>query len=155
MHKAYGKLEVSGIATQAKIDEVVVPEAAPDTHISKEDAADQSETESIYSDISAVSDSRMLYLSEFVDELVKAVQPYGNDKYAIQNVVNVLPELLRTFALSLGHAHSTPMQRETMVFIHKYRRYDTLQLHTAYASTDQGTSLLSQKYRDGFRGVYC
>ncbi|KAJ0424795.1 hypothetical protein BJY00DRAFT_221401 [Aspergillus carlsbadensis] len=64
----------------------------------------------------------MQYLSEFADELVKAVQLYGHDKYAVQNVANTLPELLRTFALSPGHAESPPMQRETMVFIHKYRR---------------------------------
>ncbi|KAL4946085.1 hypothetical protein BDV06DRAFT_209053 [Aspergillus oleicola] len=86
------------------------------------DLLEESETESIYSELSAVSDSRMGYLSEFADELVKVVRPHQLDEEIMLKVSNALPALLKAFALSLGHGQSTAMHREAMVFIHKYRR---------------------------------
>ncbi|KAL4933055.1 Pfs domain protein [Aspergillus undulatus] len=68
-----------------------------------------------------MSDSRFGYLSELADELAKVIQPYQVEDKVMEKVFTALPVLLKAFALSLGHGQSTPMHRETMVFIHKYR----------------------------------
>jgi len=153
MQRPHGKLDVSGTAAQPQTDEVMVSDAVPDAKTLNEDAVEASETGSIYSDISAVSESRMQYLNEFVGELVTIIQPYQRHKLAVQKVSEALPELLRTFALSLGHAQSTPMQRETMVLIHKYRRYVKFQVdpHRFYASANQRNLVLLQGHRASFR----
>ncbi|KAL4964870.1 Pfs domain protein [Aspergillus stella-maris] len=79
------------------------------------DMHEESETGSIYSDVSAISDSKMGYLSELADELVNVVEPYRFEEDVMRKVSNALPALLKAFALSLGHRQSTAMHREAMI----------------------------------------
>ncbi|KAJ9296780.1 hypothetical protein DTO271G3_4979 [Paecilomyces variotii] len=88
-----------------------------------EDLSAKSEKESVYSDASATSDTRMEYLSEFADELVKVIQPYQPDEKTVQNISNILLDRLEAFALSLGHGSPTPLHRDMMVLVHNNRKY--------------------------------
>ncbi|KAL4800250.1 hypothetical protein BDV19DRAFT_398840 [Aspergillus venezuelensis] len=76
----------------------------------------------MYSEISAISDSKIEYFSELADELANVVRPYQLDEKVMGKVTDALPSHLKVFALSLGHRHSSRMHRETLVFIHKHRR---------------------------------
>ncbi|PLN75622.1 hypothetical protein BDW42DRAFT_199323 [Aspergillus taichungensis] len=60
-------------------------------------------------------------IDELANDLVHVVEPYKENDDVLRHVFEALPELLRAFALTLGHSSSGRMQRETMVFIHRHR----------------------------------
>jgi hypothetical protein len=83
----------------------------------------EDETKSIYSNASSLPILRKTgYMNELADELVQAIQPYQISGDILERIFEVLPELLKAFALSFGHPLSNGMQRDVMVFIHRYRR---------------------------------
>ncbi|KAL4951427.1 hypothetical protein BDW69DRAFT_186424 [Aspergillus filifer] len=122
MSRARGNCETSNKEQHPEDVKISVDGMSSEAVTMDTDVREESETESIYSDVSAISDSKMGYLSELADELVNVVQPYQFDEDVMRKVSNALPALLKAFALSLGHGQSTAMHREAMVFIHKYRR---------------------------------
>ncbi|KAL4903897.1 hypothetical protein BDW74DRAFT_185952 [Aspergillus multicolor] len=83
---------------------------------------EDTDTASIYSDVSAVFENQMGYIDEMADELFNVALPYHHVDGVMQNILDTLPGLLKSMALSIGHGSSTPMHREIMVFLHKYRR---------------------------------
>ncbi|KAJ9286134.1 hypothetical protein DTO021C3_6212 [Paecilomyces variotii] len=117
--------ELSGTNKESKLDEGQSLSKCTVSELLKTDAdlTVKSETESVYSDDYATSDTRMEYLSEFADELVKVIQPYQPDEKTVQRISAVLLDLLKAFALSLGHGSPTPLHSDMMVLIHKNRKY--------------------------------
>lgn len=116
---------LSGTNEESKLDEEQSFQGLTGSKVLKtdEDLSVKSETESVYSDASATSDTRMEYLSEFANELVKIIQPYQPDEKTVQRISAVLLDLLKAFALSLGHGSPTPLHSDMMVLIHKNRKY--------------------------------
>lgn len=116
---------LSGTNEESKLDEEQSFQSLTGSKVLKtdEDLSVKSETESVYSDASATSDTRMEYLSEFANELVKVIQPYQPDEKIVQRISAVLLDLLKAFALSLGHGSPTPLHCDMMVLIHKNRKY--------------------------------
>lgn len=81
------------------------------------------ETRTLYSTTSVETTRRDTITQNFACQLFNDL---GGQRFTEPNataLINVLPELLADFALRLGQMCSTPLLRETMVFIHKYRRY--------------------------------
>ncbi|KAH8697125.1 hypothetical protein BGW36DRAFT_296399 [Talaromyces proteolyticus] len=94
----------------------------PSHNESLEQPGQNDEVESIYSDVSSIPFLRKAgYISELADELAQVIQPYQPNDDILQRIFEVLPELLKAFALSFGQRLSTTMQRDVMVFIHRYR----------------------------------
>jgi hypothetical protein len=62
-----------------------------------------------------------VYKSELADCLCKQVRSLGLNVEAKENIVDVLPNLLKNFALRLGQHASSRSENEVMYFIHKYR----------------------------------
>ncbi|OJJ45678.1 hypothetical protein ASPZODRAFT_509570 [Penicilliopsis zonata CBS 506.65] len=80
------------------------------------------DAETIYSGGSSLSGTvKGDYISELVGELYKVVEPLQADAKTLERLVSALPELLKSFALSLGGPSSTQKHRDVMVFIHKHR----------------------------------
>lgn len=83
----------------------------------------EDEVRSIYSDASTIPTlAKTRYINGLADDLIQAIQPYKLDDEALEQIFELLPDLLRDFALNLGLLVSSTMHRDVMVFIHKYRR---------------------------------
>ena len=85
------------------------------------DTNEAGDAESIYSDNSSASNVTQGYMDELANDLVHVVEPYKENGDVLQQVFEALPELLRAFALTLGHSSSSRTQRDMMVFIHRHR----------------------------------
>lgn len=86
---------------------------------------EQDEITSIYSDASTIptlTNARYI-IDGLADDLAQAIQPYQLNDQILQQILELLPELLKAFALTFGHHESGTMHRNVMVFIHRYRRY--------------------------------
>nr|AFT91405.1 hypothetical protein [Aspergillus rugulosus] len=76
----------------------------------------------IYSEASSISEPvKEAYIAELAEDLAKGTRPFQPNKEVLERISQVLPMLLRTFALSLGHEESSQMHRDVMVFLHKHR----------------------------------
>ncbi|PKY06683.1 hypothetical protein P168DRAFT_232537 [Aspergillus campestris IBT 28561] len=82
---------------------------------------EEDDAESIYSDTSSASNMTKGYIDELANDLVHVVEPYKENDDVLPHVFEALPELLRAFALTLGHSSSSRTQRDMMVFIHRHR----------------------------------
>lgn len=75
----------------------------------------------VYSEASSISEPvKENYIAELAEEIAKATRPFQPDD-ALERISEVLPHLLKAFALSLGHAKSSQTYRDIMVFLHKHR----------------------------------
>ncbi|KAI9727443.1 MAG: hypothetical protein M1834_008387 [Cirrosporium novae-zelandiae] len=80
------------------------------------------DVKTIYSDAPSLPASRKEnYLSELADDLFKKACPEKCGGHTIERISGILFELLKAFALKVGHNAPTQMHRDVMVFIHKYR----------------------------------
>ncbi|GCB17283.1 hypothetical protein AAWM_00168 [Aspergillus awamori] len=61
------------------------------------------------------------YIAEIAEDIAKATRPFQPNAEVLQRISEVLPMLLKTFALGLGHAKSSQMHRDVMVFLHEHR----------------------------------
>ena len=80
--------------------------------------------ETIYSasENSALSPPRHRgYITELAAELFGTVKYFQLDRETLERISKMLPELLRAFALKLGHKAQTQMHRDVSFFVHKYR----------------------------------
>ncbi|KAK4145502.1 uncharacterized protein C8A04DRAFT_10591 [Dichotomopilus funicola] len=79
-----------------------------------------------------------LYKSELADCLCNHVRSLGLEVEAKENIVDVLPDLLKNFALRLGQHASSRSGNEVMCFIHKYRGEITRRFREALFKTPEG-----------------
>ncbi|GES61167.1 Pfs domain protein [Aspergillus terreus] len=76
----------------------------------------------VYSEASSISEPvKEIYIAELAEDIAKATRPFQPNKDALGRISEILPLLLKTFALSLGHAKSSQMHRDVMAFLHKHR----------------------------------
>jgi len=76
-----------------------------------------------YSDTSSLADLKYeSYISEFADDLFSKFRYETFDNQTMQRMSGVLTELLKGFALRVGHNAPSQMHRDVMFFVHKYRR---------------------------------
>jgi hypothetical protein len=61
-------------------------------------------------------------IADFGAELFNAVRFCGADTDTLERISDMLPELLRTFALKVGYRAQMAMHRDISVFVHKHRR---------------------------------
>lgn len=81
------------------------------------------ETGTVYS---VVSTSRSLdegnYITELASQLTSGVSLPSLDDKIIEKIVPILPNLLKDFALKVGHGQPIQMERDAMAFVHKHRK---------------------------------
>ncbi|KAB8276226.1 TEA/ATTS domain family-domain-containing protein [Aspergillus minisclerotigenes] len=78
----------------------------------------------VYSDTSRVTPlQKEGYISELAEGLFSKVSSWQPDSQTMERISEVLPELLRAFALKVGHNAPSQMHRDVMVFIHKNREW--------------------------------
>jgi len=81
------------------------------------------ETRTLYSDASSIAPGNAeYYVYLLADELFNAARSVQPDIRIAERVSDILPELLRAFALRIGHNASDQKHRDVMVYVHKYRR---------------------------------
>jgi hypothetical protein len=61
------------------------------------------------------------YKSELVDDLVNKMCQFEAEPETLEKVFEMLPLLLKSFALRLGQSGSSKAQRDVMYFVHKSR----------------------------------
>ncbi len=84
---------------------------------------DNEDTATVYSDISSLASSRQEnYVLELADDLYDNVSYWNPDFNTKERIATVLPDLLRDFALKIGHNAETQMHRNVMVYVHKNRQ---------------------------------
>lgn len=75
-----------------------------------------------YSDASSLSPTaKEKYHSEIVEALIGILSSESLEAPVVERIFDVLPELLKAFALKLGHDAPTQTHRNVMFFIHKHR----------------------------------
>ncbi|KAF5725137.1 Pfs NACHT ankyrin domain-containing protein [Fusarium mundagurra] len=63
-----------------------------------------------------------IYISKFAGHLASRTRTLSVNKETQTRISAVLPSLLKAFALQVGHQTHAPLNRATMVFVHKHRR---------------------------------
>ena len=103
-------------AHQDEILSITVDDHQADTEL------DESRT--IYSDASSVGVVRKeSYIAELADDLFnKVCPPRERDVEVMKRISEILPELLKAFALKLGYDAKGKVHRDIMYFVHKNRR---------------------------------
>jgi ankyrin repeat protein len=77
----------------------------------------------VYSDASSLPAwDHGSYISELANSLLHEIRSEQPDDTTLEQISQILPELLKAFALKVGHNASTQMHRDVMFFIHKHRR---------------------------------
>ncbi|KAL2824352.1 hypothetical protein BDW59DRAFT_162455 [Aspergillus cavernicola] len=78
----------------------------------------------VYSDASSRSTlEKESYISELAEDLFVKALSSQFDAQSLERISEVLPELLKAFALKVGHNAPSQMHRDVMYFIHKNRSY--------------------------------
>lgn len=91
-------------------------------NIRAEDLTDANDTKTVYSDNSSLSESRNEnYISEMANGLFSKILFEEVDKEVIKRIFEILPKMLQSFALKLGH-DAPQIHRDVMFFVHRYRR---------------------------------
>lgn len=76
----------------------------------------------VYSDASSVTTVQYEgYISVFADDLYKQIHAKGPSNETMKAILQLLPGLLKAFALKIGFNAPSQMHRDTMFFIYKYR----------------------------------
>jgi hypothetical protein len=80
-------------------------------------------TRTVYSDASGLfAWDNERYISELANSLSSNLRSGQLDGTTLEQIFEILPELLKAFALKVGHSASTQMHRDVMFFVHEYRR---------------------------------
>lgn len=86
------------------------------------DSLEMTAGRTVYSDTSSIAPLRKeSYISLFSEELFLNLVSWQPDAQAMERISEALPELLRAFALKIGHNAPSQIHRDVMVFIHKNR----------------------------------
>ena len=62
------------------------------------------------------------YIVDLATELFSTVNSCEPNRESLERIGEMLPDLLRAFALKIGHKAETSMQRDVSYFVHKHRR---------------------------------
>lgn len=77
----------------------------------------------VYSDEGSIAGAELdTYKVELVDNLVNWVRQLEPGPETLESICEVMPMLMKSFALRLGQPGSTKTERDVMYFIHKYRK---------------------------------
>lgn len=109
----------------AGVELPIFPEEDPTEHLETSHTQDHLEmaaARTIYSDTSSIASLRKeSYIGLFGEDLFTKIVSWQPDAQATERISEVLPELLRAFALKIGHNAPSQIHRDVMVFIHKNR----------------------------------
>jgi nucleoside phosphorylase len=95
--------------------------AASDAQVGTYPKSDDART--VYSDAPSLPSFQIEgFIKELADSLVNKVLPEKAGNTVLGKFLEVLPQLLKAFALRLGHQAPSQMHRDVMFFVHKYRR---------------------------------
>ncbi|KAK6526081.1 hypothetical protein TWF281_011119 [Arthrobotrys megalospora] len=87
-----------------------------------EDVLDFDDTQTVYSDASSVTTlAKENYISELADALFRNLCADQLDGKTLERISAALPDLLKAFALKVGHDAPSQMHRDVMFFVHKNR----------------------------------
>lgn len=76
-----------------------------------------------YSDVSTVAGFKNeTFIYELVDDLFAKIAPLALSDEIMRAIIDLLPDILKNFALRIGYNASTQMHRNVMFFIHKNRQ---------------------------------
>ncbi|KAL2853313.1 hypothetical protein BJY01DRAFT_244279 [Aspergillus pseudoustus] len=79
---------------------------------------------SVYTSVSRIAPKTVdTYVSVLVEHLARSISSESIATRSIESLPRALPELLKSFALSIGHHAPSQMHRDVMVFIRRYRGY--------------------------------
>ncbi|KAJ5538344.1 purine and uridine phosphorylase [Penicillium frequentans] len=99
-------------------------------------------TLSIYTEEQGTSPHKQqIYISHLSDDLFSNVRLARPTDEILERIHNVLPRLLKGFALRLGHSGSTQMHRDVMIFIRRYRHDIASTLRLKYTESQGGSSV--------------
>ncbi|KAI9854954.1 MAG: hypothetical protein M1813_000619 [Trichoglossum hirsutum] len=85
------------------------------------DAEEDFDAQTLYSDTSSLRDPMISnYISGFAEELCSTL-PSRFGEGDLARTYQVLPELLKAFAVKFGRSSPTPMHQQVMYFVYKYR----------------------------------
>ncbi|KAF4439493.1 Pfs domain-containing protein [Fusarium austroafricanum] len=141
----------TSVARKIGIDkEGKLGDQAADTAFEEPDNEDFNDTAAtIYSEASSTTSRlRTDFISEFADQLVMLTESFVLNQEIQERVSGMLPELLRAFALKIGHWFSSKEHREIMVLVHRgrhqiaqafeHKRFSKSEDMTLEASVDSG-----------------
>lgn len=101
-------------AGYASVDQRTMPQ--------KQTSLQMDAARTVYSDSSSVTTlQKESYISELAEDLFKKVVSWQPDAQRMERIFEALPEMLKAFALKVGHKAPSQMHRDVMVFIHKNR----------------------------------
>lgn len=84
---------------------------------------DVDDTATEYSNVSSTTFSRQKhYIRELADDLFSKIGSLNADEKTQTGFSEILPELLKAFALKVGHDAPTQLHRDVMAFVHRHRR---------------------------------
>ena len=61
------------------------------------------------------------YVADLAAELFSTIKPFEAERDTLEHIFQILPGLLRAFALKLGHRAQSQIHRDVYYFVHKYR----------------------------------
>jgi hypothetical protein len=61
------------------------------------------------------------YIADLAADLFGLVKSHESNSEILEHISKLLPDLLRAFALKLGHKAQTQMHRDISFWVHKYR----------------------------------
>ncbi|EHK16148.1 uncharacterized protein TRIVIDRAFT_132203, partial [Trichoderma virens Gv29-8] len=108
-----------------------------------EQDADDAATE--YSNASTTFSRQKSYIRELANDLFSKISLLNADESTVRRVSAILPELLKAFALKVGHDAPTQQHRDVMAFVHKHRRkiataFTDISLKQDEEESERGTS---------------
>ncbi|KAL6820888.1 hypothetical protein J3E69DRAFT_373784 [Trichoderma sp. SZMC 28015] len=124
-----------------------VPRASLEVQVAQSTYSQSSEgleeTETVYSDQSSVGERRTLaYISFFTRYAYQQIRPLLTRETA-EKAIDLLPELLREFALSVGQSSHSQINQDIKYDVHKHRHTIAHSLMTLYKN-DQATATKGQ-----------
>lgn len=63
------------------------------------------------------------YITDLAKDLYDSIKYHSPDSETLRHICDVLPNLLRAFAVKVGYSTRTQTPRDVSYFVHKYRRY--------------------------------
>ena len=62
------------------------------------------------------------YISQLALDLFNSIKSYESDRNTLERISDKLPDLLRAFALKIGHKAQSQMHRDISFFVYKHRK---------------------------------
>ncbi|CAG9983193.1 unnamed protein product [Clonostachys byssicola] len=140
----------SGYASSSKGNKSGDPATDPSFQESTNEFIDDTNA-TIYPDASSTTFSRWeYYVSELAGLLASEIRSLCLSRETQSRVSEALPEMLRAFALKIGHGASDKMHRDVMAFVHKRRH----EIAAAFADTGFDRQTIIKKEMPDLDDVY-